>query len=438
MNRARFDGLIMLVLGCAVFILLGSVLERTSAVSMVDFKTVYCGARCMLEHCDPYKPSELEHIYLREAGGHSFDPNGVRQGVTMYIYLPTAFIFTAPFAMLTWGPAHVLWMILTGSSFIFAAFLMWDLASSHAPVISGILICVFLAGSELLIEVGNVAGIVVSLCAIAAWCFVRARFALIGVLCLALCLAVKPHDAGLVWLYFLLAGGVYRKRALQTLVATVVLGLPTVLWVSHVAPNWAQEMRLNLEEESAHGSISDPGPDGLKPLTHGAQLISLQTAISVFRDDPRVYNPLSYLVCGALLIVWSLATLRSRFSPSNAWLALAAISALSMLPTYHRQQDTRLLLLTFPAFAILWAEGGVIKWLAFAVTGAAALLTGDIPLQLLAIFADRLHLPKEGLSGQILTLVLARPAPLILLAVSTFYLWIYVRRASVRAVPLGT
>ena len=41
-------------------------------------------------------------------------------------------------------------------------------------------------------------------------------------MCLAISLMLKPHDAGLVWLYFLLAGGIYRKRALQALVADAI------------------------------------------------------------------------------------------------------------------------------------------------------------------------------------------------------------------------
>ena len=69
-----------------------------------------------------------------------------------------------------------------------------------APGISDGLLCLLLAGSGLLIEVGNVAGIVVRLYAVAVWCFLRERFAYAGVLCLAIGLLVKPHDAGLVWL----------------------------------------------------------------------------------------------------------------------------------------------------------------------------------------------------------------------------------------------
>ena len=326
------------------------------------------------------------------------------------------------------GPRHVVWMVITGSSFILAAFLMWEIGSTRAPVISGFLICVFLLTSELLLEVGNAAGIAISLCVIAVWCFLKGRFVPAGILCFAISLLVKPHDAGLVWLFFLLAGGANRKRAMQTLLVTGILALPFVLWVSHASPNWMQEMSSNLTAHSATGDDSDPGPRGVIAWTHGAQLISLQTVFSVFWDDPRFYNPASYLVCGLLLLSWSIVTIRSRFTPANAWLALAAVAALSMLPTYHRQQDTRLLLLVFPAFAILWAERGLVRWIALLVTAAGVLFTGDSSLQILGLIAHNIGVSVTSPSGRLLTLFLARPAPLALLLVSVFYLSVYARR----------
>jgi hypothetical protein len=148
----------------------------------------------------------------------------------MYVNLPTTFIVIAPFAMLPWGPAHVLWMTLTAVSLILAAFLVWNLGASYAPNLSLFLICILLANCQMVFYGGNAAGIVIGLCVVAVWCFLRERFVLAGVLCLAISLAIKPHDAGLVWLYFLLAGGVYRKRALQTLLVTAcpVFGWPLV------------------------------------------------------------------------------------------------------------------------------------------------------------------------------------------------------------------
>jgi hypothetical protein len=98
-----------------------------------------------------------------------------------------------------------------------------------------------------------------------------------------------------------------------------------------------------------------------------------------------------------------------------------------MLPVYHRQVDARLLLLTVPACAMLWAEGGRIGRLALAVTTAGLVLTGDIPWAIFFGVASKLHLPATALTGTILMAVQMFPVPLILLAVGVFYLWIYAR-----------
>ena len=434
MTKARLDGLCLLLLGSAIFVLAGSAMERMTSGSMEDFKAVYYGSRCLLQHCDPYSESDLLRVYLAEGGERPSDAlqRGQRQGITVCVYPPAAFIFIAPFALLPWGPAHALWMILIAGSFILAAFLMWNTGASHAPVISGGLIALLLVNSMSLLMIGNAAGVVVSLCAVAVWCFIEERFAAAGVLCLAACLAIKPHDAGLVWLYFLLAGGVYRKRALQTLAVTAALAIPAVVWVGQVAPHWMRELNSNLATLSAPGGLNSPDPTTASTGT-AAMVVNLQSVVSVFRDDPRLYNSVSYLVCGALLLVWSVMTLRSRPTPARAWLALAAVSALTMLATYHRPYDAKLLLLTVPACAMLWAEGGPMGWLALLVNTAGFVVTADLPWAIFLGLVSSMRVSTTGLSGQILTAVQVFPAPLILLVMGVFYLWVYARRCSAPA-----
>jgi len=428
MNGARRDGLLLLLLGSVVFVLLGLALEHASHEPMVDFRVVYYPARCLVEHGDPYNQPQVLTLYRALGGDSPTDSEKVRQIATRYIYLPTAFCFTLPFALLPWGPAHILWLLLTLGGLIFASILVWSLAADYGPLAAGALVCLFLANSELLLISTNAAGIVVSLCAVAVWCFLRNRFAAMGVVCLALALAVKPQDSGLVWLYFVLAGGLLRKRALQTLALTVVLSLPAVLWVSHAAPGWTQEWQSNVAVLSARGGISDPGPTSLGG--HGlANVISLQSALSVVRDDPRFYNPVSYLVCAPLLLAWGFVTLRSRFTPAGGWLGLAAIAALTMLPVYHRQYDAKLLLLAVPACVLLWVQGGLTGRLALLVTGSALFFTGDLTWALYLALVKRLPLAPTGFSGQLSTALQVFPAPLILLIMSIFYLWVYARTA---------
>ena len=424
MTRTQRTALVCLLLSCGVSVLFGFFLERNRHDLMLDFKGVYYDTQCLFQHADPYKTGEPLRVYLATGERLLANEDGLRQNLTWNVYFPATSILIAPFAMLPWAPAHVLWMILTAGSLVFAGFLMGNFGASYSPAISGVLICFILANSEVIFATGNTAGIAVSLCVVAVWCFLRERFVWAGILCLAVSLAIKPHDAGLVWLYFLLAGAPYRKRALQTLLATAVLSVLAILWVTPIAPHWIQELHTNIL--TACGPI-DPTLNSVARSGLG-MVINLQSVICVFRDDPRIYNSVSYLVCGSLLLVWSVCTLRARFSPARAWLALAAVVPLTLLVAYHRPYDAKLLLLTVPACALLWAEGGPIRWVALGLSTAAIVSTADIPLTILLTLTRNLHISTAGISGKLLTVVLMQPVPLILLAMGIFYLWIYVRR----------
>ncbi len=331
--------------------------------------------------------------------------------------------------MLSWGAARILWIIITAGSLLIASLLAWDLGADHAPILSGVLIGYLLANSEVLMVLGNPSGIVICLCVVAVWCFLRERIVYAGILCLAVSLTIKPQEAGLVWLYFLLAGGIHRKRALQTLLATIVLSLPGLLWVWHISPHWMQELHANIQAFTVRGGFANPGPASTG--THGAGImINLQTVISFFRDDPRIYNPVSYFICALLLLVWVLVTLRARPSQAKAWLAIAAVVPLTLLPVYHRLYDTKLLLLTVPACAMLWAKGGRIGRLALLVNIAGFVLSGDISWTILYNLIDILNPSRAGIAGRILTAMQIFPVPLMLLVMSIFYLWVYARRCS--------
>jgi hypothetical protein len=427
MTRTRRIALAWILLASGISIWWGSSIGQT-ANGWVDFRAVYHGTRCLLQGHNPYNVKDLESVYRADGGERPIETAATLQAVVLYVNLPTSFLFLAPFAMLPWGAAHLLWISLTAGVFTLAAFLIWDIGSSHAPDLSLFLICILLANCEGIFCAGNTAGIVVGLCVVAVWCFLKERFVWAGILCMAASMAIKPHDAGLVWLYFLLAGAPWRKRALQSLLLTALLGMAAFLWLSHVAPGWIGDWRSNLAAISMRGGINEPGLASLTGRTP-AMVIDLQAAISIFRDDPRFYNPASYLFCGALLLAWSLRTLTFRSSRTRAWFALAAIVPLSMLVTYHRPWDAKLLMLTVPACAILWTEGGLTRWLALVISTAGVVLTGDVPLAILALLANKLHIGAAGIFDQMLAVVLLRPASLILLVMSLFYLWIYLRRA---------
>ncbi len=426
MTKAWRIGLLLMLFGTGLFVVTGEAFQHSTPLGLMDFKVLYHGARCFIHNCDPYNVTELAKFYNADGGEHPSDPPIIRYVVTEYVYLPTTFLITGPFATLPWSLAHVLWTILTVACFTTAAFLIWDLCARDAPVLAGCLIGFWLASSVVIFAGGNAVGLVISLCVIAVWCFVQERSPWGGILCLAISLLLKPHDAGLVWLYFLLAGGTYRKRALQTLAVTAVLGFAALLWVSQVSPHWWQEQHANLAAISTQGGMDDPGPGSTVDRTPGL-VIDLQSVVSIFRNSPPIYNSVSYVICGSLILLWAVHTLRSQPSLRNTWLALAAVAPLTMLVTYHKPYDAKLLLLTIPACILLWIEAGRIGKTAVLVNAVAIVITADIPLGIVVFLTRNFHSDTGSLHGMILTVLLTRPVTLILLIMSTFYLWVYIR-----------
>ena len=401
---------------------------------MADFGELYFGARCAMHGQDPYDPGAM----LREfkADGGRFAPSTTAEGVdqivvTRTVNLPTALLLTVPFALLPWWLAQNVWTILIAALLVTAAFLIWDLGAGAAPLLWAALAGFMLAESYALFKFGNVAGIVVSFSMIAVWCFLKHRHAWIGVLLLALSLVVKPHDSGFIWLYFLLAGGPARKRALQSLGVVAVLAAGSAIWITSISPHWLQEIHTNLAFASSRGGTSDPGPAGLGANT-AAAIIDLQGVLSGIKDDPRFYNPAAYLIVGLLILTLFFATVRNPPSAQKVLFALAAIAPLTLLPVYHRVTDAGVLLLALPACATLWREHAPERWIALGLTSAGILFTASTPLAFLAVNFQAIATFAYKLPGRLPAAIILRPTPVVLLAMGCFYLWVYLRNAPAR------
>lgn len=420
------------VLACTALAALWSYTIRRDVqgpMKMPDFSGVYFGTRCVIYHRNPYD----ERQYEQELGAdntsflHAFLGEEQRTGIrSPYVYPPTAMFALLPLAALPWAVAQNLWMALTAAALGLAAWLMCDLGAGDSSALCGVLACFLLLNCTPLLLLGNPAGIAVGFCMIAAWCFLKERYAPAGVALLALSLAIKPHDAGLVWLYFLLAGGALRKRALQTLAVTAALGICAVAWIMPAAPHWMQAERSDLAAAAAPGGSSNPGTAELASGANFSTMVSLQAAFSIVKADPRFYDPMSYAIGGGLILAWAIAVLRKRLTPGGSLLALAAVAMLTMLPVYHRAHDAKLLLLAVPACALLWAGKGARRWAALALTTAAIVATSELPLLMLSRALGRMNVTVSTPSGKMI-LLLMRPAPLLLLAAGGWFLWAYAR-----------
>ncbi len=406
-----------------MFALIWGLAQAKSARGVIlDYRVMDLGARCLLQHHDLYNEADMMRVYVAEDGppAGAYDDRHTHFLAAIQVYPPSAELFFAPFALLPWHAAYCSWIAITFGLMTLAAFLMWDAAHSYASDPPFYLGCIVLANCGVLFGGGNPAGIAVSLCIIGFWCLFHERFQWAGVFCVAISLAIKPHDGGLVWFYLLILGGTFRKQALKSLAVATVFGVASIAWILQVSPHWIQELRANLSELSSGGSYNDPaaGPPGL--------IINLQAALAAFCNNPHFYNAVTYFIWIPLFLCWIVVTMRVRQTAKGIWLGAATIAVLSLLPVYHRPYDAKILLLTFPAVAALWAEGGVVAWVAIALTGAGILATSDIPVAVLSM-VQRQTYSNPGIGNKIMFLVTTRPAPLILLGMAVFYLWAYLR-----------
>lgn len=354
---ARRDGQIFLFLGCLIFLVSSAILLRVNRTPLRDFRMVYSGSRCLLHGSDPYIQGNVLRVYREEVDRQSTDSERDLLVVSRIVYLPSVFVVGLLFAALPFALAQTLWAAALAALFMVAAWMVWDLAADSSPILAGIVLCFCLGNSESIVLFGNPGSIAVSLAVIAAWSFLRHRFVPLGISCLAIGLAVKPHDTFFLWLCFLLAGGAFRSAALKSLFLSLAVSLPVTLYVFYLAPHWVPELRANLQGFFAPGSTNDPaGFHGTCAIT------SLQAITSYFWPDPRIYNLVAYFLSAPLIVVWAFITFRSRPTLNAAWFALATIAPLSMFaglsPSIRRKTHPFGGSGTLPALAT-WRQNGL-------------------------------------------------------------------------------
>ncbi|WP_109486764.1 glycosyltransferase family 87 protein [Occallatibacter savannae] len=424
----RLVGLSLVLLASSFFVLIGFTLSQRPPAGSCDFGAVYYPTRFLVQHQDPYVYLQSSYLAFKAQG--YLQPGAISVADRFYIpcvYPPTALLVTAPLALLPWHSADLVWLTVSAASLVIGAILTWTLAADSAPLFAGALIGFILVNSITVLFEANAAGPAVGLCAVAVALFLKNRFSAVAIICLAISLCLKPHDGGLVWLFLLVSGGVLRRRALQTLLAVALLAIPAVLWVSHLSPDWPRKLSGNIASLSARGGINDPGPTTYTShVTNSA--VNLQTFFSVFVDRPGFYNAATYLVC-TILLLWLLwMTVRATGTVAQQYLGLAAVTALAMLPLYHRHHDARLLLLAVPACAILWTQRSILGKIGVLIATVSIAVTGDIPRAILENLDAGHHFTVSTLSGKLQMILFNRPAALALLIMTVYFLWLYTRR----------
>lgn len=401
-----------ILLLCSVVYVLRGFHDEKLALHCRDFKTVYAGSRCLLQGCDPYDSQQLLAVYTA-AGGPANDDGPFHAHES--IYTPSGLALLTPFAALRWQAAEQVWLVFSTGVFLLGALLIAQSCLRISPVASAIGIGFLLLTSTTMIMLGQPSQLTIGFCAIGTWCLLEDRYPWAGVVCFALSLTLKPHVAGAIWLYFVLCRGRYRRQAFRIFAVTVLICLPGILWASFMpaSSHWLHEIQANIAGITARGMPGDPGP-----ADPGATSIAgLQTVLSLFRDQAVFYNRTAQAVGLVLLAIWLVPVIRMRVSRERDYFALASIACLSLLPIYHREYDTRILLLTFPAFALLMRGQRSIRIATAAITVIAlSLITHNF-----INFVTAQVLPRMGPLSVWSTIFWLRPVAVWTLVLTLFY-----------------
>lgn len=336
----------VIILGCLIFLVLGYHREPR-VFHFRDFKQPYASARCLLHGCDPYSESATEAQFV---AAHGRDTDKTVFVPYSALYPPPSLLLLTPIAALPYPVAQPVWMLLISALYCLAAFLIGSICLEYGSLVAAIAVACFVANSDVLLMLGQVSGVVVSLAVIGLWAMLRDR-KILAIVCISFAICLKPHDVIFFLPYFFFAGRSWRKGLTGIVALTALITLVAVLWFS-LAPassHWFGELRANIAGNSGQGGIDSPGPDN----NQGNAIANLQAIFAVIHDNPHFYGPAAYALSGLLFLVWLYPAIKMRVSLEKHLLSLACLASLTLMPIYHREYDTRLLLIVFPALAFL-------------------------------------------------------------------------------------
>jgi len=420
-------GLVLLSI-CSVLFIVRGYISETHTLHSRDFKPVYAASRCLLAGCNPYDIAATKQEYLGAGGtmedNLAFQPHNST-------YPPGTFFLILPVAWLPWSWADAVWLALIAIAMVMAAFLVADLCQPYAAWPAILCIGASLLTCRILLMLGQPAGVAIGFCVIGSWCLLKRRYEVAGVICFAINLACKPQIAALVWVYFFFASRQYRRRSIQIAILTAAICLPGILWVSLMrsSVHWMRDVHANLTYMVARGNPADPGPADMDaPLFE-----NLQSAVSVFRDEPHFYNPIVWAITGSALLAWFYLVIRMKSSIEKDFLAIASAVCFTMLPVYHRSYDVYLFLLSFPALALLFSRRRLAGTVAFVLSLLLIIFTSTTYTH----FFQVRYTEKQAHLSIAQTLALGRNVPITLFALGLLYLVQFFRlRDSLREQPV--
>jgi Glycosyltransferase family 87 len=287
-----------------------------------DFLIVFTAARNWMHGTNPYLPADLA-VAAQAAGAQVTAAYFVSNPS---VYLPSALPFFAPFALLPWAAAKVLWLAGLLALTLWNIFAFARMAKEWALPVASFL----LAFAPLHTGMGK-GQPAVFVCGLVFLSLFTNDADIAGLL-LGIAICVKPQLA-VGFLLLALGQRQYRKFIVACGMVIVSIGIA----LAFLAPGWFPALNSNLRDIVGSTSGLHSGPDP----TSWFHLINLHILI----PEALSHTPVE-IILYALIVLLTIVAVRRAADP---WMSAALISSATVLIGYHRFYDAQIIWLGVPA-----------------------------------------------------------------------------------------
>ena len=316
-----------------------------------DFIAPYSGARCLVHGCDPYLAADLQTQFVASHGNLAALDSRHSWNVLLPVYPPATFLLISPLTVFDYPTAQTIWFYSGAILFCIATGLLVFFVESELQWLYFLLAAVMLssANTDFLLGPGQPSTFAIAFTAMAVWAFYKTKWKWLGIVLLALGLAMKPHMAIAVFVFLLLNKRLRREALISGAIAVGLLAAAVArLQLSMHSSAWLEKFRTAVSVGIQPGGTNEPSP--ANPVA--MHIINVQTIVSIWARSPRVYGLISLVILGIIAALWIGSYLKSRYAEEGPLFAMSGLLCLSLLAVYHRDYDSRLLILTIPP--IVW------------------------------------------------------------------------------------
>jgi len=336
MSRPRVLKLVvlgLLLVSAAEFVVRGPARYLQARSEWNDFSQNYTASKLWLRGKSPSNPKNFVALW-KEQTYIGLDVSDIRTHLAPPL---GGLVAMAPVAALPWKIAKVIWLSVLLLSFAATVWVfIGRLEESWREKVIFVAACLAFAPFHTGIASGNTSILVVGFCAVAIAAALESHDAIAGILFGFAC-SLKPQLGAFLVLYYL----IQRRWRLfvAALGSTIALNVIAVFYLSVRGTTWLQDYLSNARGFVTSNSIDSFASDNPARFA----LLNLQVPFFSLTHQVNSANFWAFVVTGVLVSTWTLFVFKTK--EKHEFVALAAISTISLLPVYHRFYDAAILVI---------------------------------------------------------------------------------------------